>query len=252
VNVFALDFDGVLCDSATEMAVSAWRAGSQIWPDWHGQEPPDTSLERFRKLRPLLETGYQAILLMGLIQRETSDEVISDHFPIMSERLLEEIGYSRARSMRLFGQTRDRWIARNLEDWLSRHRFYTHAIEAFVKKIDVAPVFILTTKPERFAKKLLEARNIDFPSERIFGLDRGKLKEETLEQLVRRPEFRGARFHFVEDRLATLQRAMGRKRLNQIQLYLVDWGYNTAEDRKIARQTSRITLWSPEAFLAVK
>ncbi len=250
MNVFALDFDGVLCDSATEMAVSAWRAGSQIWPDWHGPEPPGEYLERFRKLRPLLETGYQAILLMGLIEREPSDEAITARFSILSERLLEATGYSRTEAIGLFGHTRDRWIAQDPEDWLSRHRFFPHAIDAFTRT--TAPVFILTTKPERFAKKLLEAQHIDFPSERIFGLDRGQPKEETLERLMERSEFKDARFHFVEDRLATLRRVMGRKRLNQIQLYLVDWGYNTPEDRDIARQTPRIALWNPEAFLVVK
>ena len=60
--ILALDFDGVLCDSARETAVSAWRAGSGLWPeDMHGAEPPENMIRQFTAVRPYLETGYQAI-----------------------------------------------------------------------------------------------------------------------------------------------------------------------------------------------
>ena len=49
-HVFALDFDGVLCDSAYECAVSAWRAGGELWPDWRVPEPPAECARRFVKL----------------------------------------------------------------------------------------------------------------------------------------------------------------------------------------------------------
>ena len=33
-DLLALDFDGVLCDSARETGMTAWRAGQAIWSDW--------------------------------------------------------------------------------------------------------------------------------------------------------------------------------------------------------------------------
>jgi hypothetical protein len=41
MDVFALDFDGVLCDSVAEAAVTAWRGGGKLWPHWQGEEPAD-------------------------------------------------------------------------------------------------------------------------------------------------------------------------------------------------------------------
>ena len=67
MTVLALDFDGVLCDSVDETAVSAWRAGSLLWGDMVGQRPPAALLEAYRQTRPAVETGYQAILAMRLL-----------------------------------------------------------------------------------------------------------------------------------------------------------------------------------------
>ena len=251
MNVFALDFDGVLCDTVAETAVTAWRAGRTLWPAWQGLEPPAEAAQRFIRLRPLLETGYQAILLMGLIQRGLSDETISSQFAELSENLLAETGYSRAECARLVGQTRDQWLAQDEADWLGRHRFFPHAITAFARKINSEPVFIITTKAERFVIALLGARGVRFPPERIYGLDRKLPKEAILQQLLQAPEWRDARFHFVEDRLKTLLRILAIPALQPVHLYLADWGYNTAHDRETARRTPGVTVWSPAEFLAV-
>jgi len=251
MNVFALDFDGVLCDSAAETAVTAWRAGRAIWPDWRGLEPPADAAKSFIGLRPLLETGYQAILLMGLIQRGLADEIIVSRFTELSASLLEETGYSRAECAWLVGQTRDQWLAQDEADWLSRHRFFPHAIATFGRKIKTDPLFIITTKAERFVITLLGARGIRFPPERIFGLDRSLPKEAILEQLLQDPAWQDACFHFVEDRLKTLLRILAIPALQPVHLYLADWGYNTSHDRETARRTPGVTVWSPEAFLAV-
>ena len=64
-NLLALDFDGVLCDSARETAMTAWRAGRTIWPEWQGEAPAEL-VERFCTLRPWLETGYQALPIMRM------------------------------------------------------------------------------------------------------------------------------------------------------------------------------------------
>ena len=41
---------------------------------------------------------------------------------------------------------------------------------------------------------------------------------------------------FIEDRLATLTAIQENPTLNDITLQLVSWGYNTEEDKKLARQ----------------
>jgi phosphoglycolate phosphatase-like HAD superfamily hydrolase len=250
-DIFAVDFDGVLCDSAAEMAVSAWRAGAQIWSAWDEPEPPSEYLSRFLGLRPVIETGHQAILLMRLIDTGVDDETIALQFPELCIRLLEETEHAPAELVRLFAQARDTWIDRDLDDWLSRHTFYPEVIGTFAKRAVTDLVFILTTKQERFVKTLLQSRGIRLPTDRIFGLDTGKSKEDVLEQLSQRPEFDGGRFHFVEDRFQTLIRVAGRRSLRHVLLYLAAWGYNTPRDRERAALIRRITIWDSGSFLDV-
>jgi phosphoglycolate phosphatase-like HAD superfamily hydrolase len=250
-DIFALDFDGVLCDSAAEMAVTAWRAGAQVWPAWDEPGPPSEYLSRFLNLRPVVETGYQAIFLMRLIDTGVDDKTIALQFPELCTRLLEEKEYSPAKLVRLFGQARDTWIDSDLDDWLSRHTFYPGVIEIFATKVETDPVFILTTKEERFVRTLLQSRGIRLPADHIFGLDTSKSKEDVLEQLSRRSEFDGGRFHFVEDRLQTLIRVAGRSSLRHVLLYLAAWGYNTPRDRERAASIPRITIWDSGSFLDV-
>ena len=48
---------------------------------------------------------------------------------------------------------------------------------------------------------------------------------------ARAEEHAGSTLHFVEDRLATLRKVVQDGRLADWNLYLVDWGYNTPEER---------------------
>jgi phosphoglycolate phosphatase-like HAD superfamily hydrolase len=252
MNVFALDFDGVLCNSAAENAVAAWRGGRRLWSHWQGDEPPAAYSRRYIELRPVIETGWQIIPLLTLIARETLDDAtIARDFPALSAALLQETGCTRAQMARWFGEARDAWIARDLDDWLGRHRFYPAAFARFAERWREQPLFIITTKEERFAQALLASRGIDFPAERLYGLDRGRSKEDILEELSSHPEWRDTVWHFVEDRLGTLLRVADRPTLQQVRLYLADWGYNTAADRAAAARHPAITVWNPDRFLMV-
>ena len=101
-TVLALDFDGVLCDSEPELTRSAWRAARERWPElmesaasmseqpWKagarkawaagdGWEPlqgngadglPNWLAAKMRLLRPVLETGFESVLMMRLCADE--------------------------------------------------------------------------------------------------------------------------------------------------------------------------------------
>lgn len=250
-NVFAVDFDGVLCNSAAETAVTAWRAGSCIWTAWQGLEPPALYLSRFLKLRPVVETGYESILLMRLIDTGVDDEAVELRFSELCVTLLKEIQHPKTDLISLFDQTRTSWINRDLDGWLNRHSFYPEIAEIFAARAERDPVFILTTKQECFVSLLLKSCGIRIFDDHIFGLSRGKSKEDVLDDLSRRPQFAGARFHFVEDKLQTLIRVTTRASLNHVFLYLADWGYNTPQEREKARSIPRITIWDRGSFMNV-
>ncbi|XP_052117129.1 uncharacterized protein LOC107485747 [Arachis duranensis] len=92
----------------------------------------------------------------------------------------------------------------------------------------------------RFADALLrELAGVTIPPERIYGLGTGP-KVEVLKQLQKRPKHQGLTLHFVEDRLATLKNVIKEPELDQWNLYLGNWGYNTQKEREEAAAIPRI------------
>jgi hypothetical protein len=250
-DVFALDFDGVLCDSAGECAVTAWRAGRRIWPEWRGVEPPAACAERFVRLRPALETGYQMPLLMKLVVDHVSDAEVLARFVPLCEELMSAHGLTRKQLVGLFGEARDEWLARDTAGWLASHRFYPGVLARLREALVLHPVYILTTKQERFTRQLLDAEGVVMPQGRIWGLERNLSKGQMLEQVMAEPSRRDARIHFVEDRVETLSDVAKNPGLDGVCLYLADWGYNTPAQREQARRHPRITLWSLDRFLQI-
>ncbi len=252
MNCIALDFDGVLCDSAAETGESAWRAGASVYPEWGERTVPRSYIEEFRRVRPVLETGFEAIPLMRLVSEGVPRERILRDFPKLRDRVIAESGVSRSRLVELFGSARDRWIAGDPEGWLARHEFYPGVIERVRARLGNDEVYILTTKQERFVRRLLEPVCPEFPDERIFGLDAGVCKEDLLARLASEHPDADGGLHFVEDRLDTLERVMRRPELAGVHLYLASWGYAREEDIERARGLERVTVWELSNFLELQ
>ncbi len=253
IILWALDFDGVVCDSARETGAAAWRAGRRLWPqDWTAPEPPAAVLDGFCELRPRLETGYQAILMLRLLTNGQSPAAVRADFHGLLEQTLAATGRTVPELVKLFGDARDRWIAADPEGWLARHRFYPGVPETLAAALrnPHATVFILTTKQARFTERLLRAAGVDLAAERIFGLETGRKKPEILAELLARPEHAGAECRFVEDRLDALDAAAARPELNRVRLILAPWGYASPDDQARAAANPRMESWPLARFTA--
>mmetsp|Transcript_41780 Transcript_41780/g.67095 ORF Transcript_41780/g.67095 Transcript_41780/m.67095 type:complete len:335 (+) Transcript_41780:995-1999(+) len=67
---FAFDFDGVVCHSAHETGSVGVKAGMVLFPDLFLKELQHQLVDVFVFLRPLLEHGYDAIVLPYIVARE--------------------------------------------------------------------------------------------------------------------------------------------------------------------------------------
>lgn len=93
--------------------------------------------------------------------------------------------------------------------------------------------------------------NVHIPMDRIYSQTvSGQPKAEVLVMLQERHSD-AVGMHFVEDKMGTLDKVAQDPRLQGWQLYLVDWGYNTAEERARAEASERITLINKEQFEAL-
>ncbi|MBW4697759.1 MAG: HAD family hydrolase [Aphanocapsa lilacina HA4352-LM1] len=246
-DLLALDFDGVLCDGLLEYFQTAWQVYRRLWTPPDSPAPPAEVAQRFYRLRPVVETGWEMPLLVSAIIGGVEPEAILADWGGISRKLLAESGFSAPQLAAAVDRARDEWIARDLGGWLQLHRLYPGVagkLRALREHVQPA-VFIITTKESRFVLLLLEQAGVAWPSGWIFGKDIQRPKTETLAKLL------GAGYEhiwFVEDRLATLEKVARLAELATVRLYLADWGYNTPAERERTRADGRIRLLNLEQF----
>ncbi|WP_341326160.1 HAD family hydrolase [Methylotuvimicrobium sp. KM2] len=247
--IYALDFDGVICDSAVETAITGWKAAGRLWPDMTEDRLSERLIDRFRRVRPAIETGYEAILAMRLIDREDDDRAVLTGFERNKQKLLDELSVDVDFLKKLFGETRDNWIAADFSGWIGVNPLFPSVADKLKQLNEQTTWYVVTTKQERFVSQILNANEIELPGGNIFGLERNRSKADTLIEILEGHP--NQQIYFVEDRLPALLIVMTNSKLQSLKLQLADWGYNTAQDRQEAMQKG-IELLCIEDFLKAK
>ena len=205
----------------------------------------------------LQETDKTELACVGHILQHWTPEFRDD--------LLHKYLSNKQQLSQAFAGARDNQITTNLSLWVERNAIYPHISQLLRHKhIDQSRTFIITTKQERFVEAILDNNGINllkrnneriailnsdprcskvplalrsnvFDLENVFGSKANVLKH-LLEENFQDPE---VVIHFVEDRFETLLNIAKLRdtkeeysSLRRVQLYLVDWGYNTEDQRR--------------------
>jgi phosphoglycolate phosphatase-like HAD superfamily hydrolase len=247
--IYALDFDGVICDSAVETALTGWKAARVLWDDMALNKLPSQALiDDFRDIRPLMETGYEAILIVRLLFQGENTQTILKHYPQKIQATIQSSNKNISDLKQLFGDIRDRWIKDDIKDWVQMNPLFDGIVEK-LQRLNAQKIhwYIITTKQERFVNQIFNAHQIKLSPDKIFGLDRNLGKETILSTLIEQHPQQD--FYFVEDRLPMLQKVLKNTQLQDVQLFFATWGYNTPEDKQQAHQNTRIKLIKLHDFL---
>jgi phosphoglycolate phosphatase-like HAD superfamily hydrolase len=245
-TVLALDYDGVLCDGMKEYFQTAWRAYCNLWQRTD-PVPPSGLAERFYQVRPLIATGWEMPLLIRALLTGHSETEMAQDWDTLAEHLLQQEQLTATALATEVDNIRDQWIATNPTSWLAEQYLYPGVAEQLSIWLNSVQIVIISTKEGRFIRQLLHQHNIDLTNLRIFGKEVKQPKYEILRQL-KAQEDASAVFWFVEDRLKTLQGIEKLSDLQDIQLFLATWGYNTAAERASVADDSRIHQISLEQF----
>ncbi len=245
----ALDFDGVLCDSAPENAATAWMVCQQLWPQRFPEGPiPAEALQKFCAARPCMETGYQAVIITKLLQDGVAVEELFRDFAQRLESEMAASGLTKAQLVQRFGAQRDDFLRQDPAGWMGYNSFFPGATAALQTLRSRAEVIILTTKESRFVQRLCQFAGVDFAPEQIYGLEKIRNKETTLKEFLDADEFSGVTF--VEDRFLTLKRVLEVPELAAVKLALASWGYVTPQHRQEAAATPQIRILDTPEQLA--
>ncbi|KAL3939411.1 MAG: hypothetical protein SGBAC_005853 [Bacillariaceae sp.] len=274
-TIYALDFDGVLVDSASETGNSGWKAAKILFPDasWiqdldNDADKLQTLIHRFCQVRPCLETGWEAALIIKLLAdpaegNPSNEDILNNFQSTYKQRILTSSSSSSSNNNNLdkqvcndaLSQARNGWIAQNdAQDWLDAHDFYhgaCTAVKTFLRQHGNENIYIITTKAKDYAKRLLEKEGLyktdcdcsttssstskTIQEEHIFGLGSGP-KHEVLASIL---EQRNAdRAVMVEDNLKTLDKIMAHNPIkDKTTPFLASWGYNTTAQQERARES---------------
>ncbi len=262
-DLLALDFDGVICDGLQEYFQTAWQAYGRAWRIAEIATkitPPQGLAEQFYRLRPVIETGWEMpVLIAGLVQGVDEAAILAD-WPQVRQAILENEreygGENERQDPRQLAQQvdgeRDRQIQTNLDQWLALHRFYPGVLgQLQAIQASSTQLFIVSTKEGRFIQQLLAEAGVALDPAQIIGKAIKQPKYQTLRDLKAQfnaQEGRNPSLWFVEDRLEALRGVQAQEDLQEVRLFLVDWGYNLEGDRQAAQADSQISLLSLQRF----
>jgi len=248
----------VVCNSAGESSVSAWLASERYWPEAYESEEAQARrqdvIDQTSAVRPIVETGYENMLLSrALLERKASvNEILEGWGEIMPE-LMVEWSVDRDELVTAFGNTRDKWLAEDEDSWIRKNSLYPSVASSLQKALERRDVlvYIVTTKQARFVVRILkDIAGIDFPEERIISSTVSGIPKSTTLCTLMAEHKQVESWHFVEDRYKTLEGIRAKRRgsgdeaadLGRLNLYLVDWGFNTEAERNAARGDEKIEL----------
>jgi len=238
--IYALDFDGVICDSALETGIAAWKSATQIWDDFTSPLPTPEQSAQFRQIRPIMGTGYEAILIVRLLNNgETVEDIMAD-YQVKTQKVMDDHSLTIDFLKKIFGETRDQWIKQDLDNWVEMNPLFPGIKEKLQNLSEQGLWYIITTKQERFVKQILKANQIELAEERIFGLDRKMSKEAVLIDLL--AKHTQQKIYFVEDMLPTLLKIIKNPRLTTVKLFFALWGYSTTQHKvDVTKQAIEVT-----------
>lgn len=244
-SLFALDFDGVICDSALETGLSGWQVASRIWGEMP-EQMPEQIMTDFRQIRPVMETGFEAILICRLLFEGLQPALLMDDFASQLKSLKAREHLDVADLKKKFGEYRDNWIETDLVGWIGMNPLYP-GVTDLLQTIPLKQRYIITTKQERFVIEILAANQIEILPDQVYGLERQLKKPQILDDLQQLNPH--ATILFVEDRLPTLLDVIETPSLSVLNLYFATWGYNTQTDKQLALHHPRITSLDTPALL---
>jgi len=233
MTVLALDFDGVICNSAEEVLQTALGSWLEI--------SPDSLLQSEVESRPERRAAFQGLVPLG---NRAEDFGIALHILENNLDVNDQREYDRIRDALgpewldrfhdLFYRTRNRLRTEDPKRWLSLHTTYPAFIEVLERHQHSTTLAVATAKDGNSVRLLLAHFGIDrlFRDELILDKETGVAKTAHLKILANRVGCEPAKVTFVDDKLNHLQATapLG------VRGVLAGWGHNTTREHDAARE----------------
>jgi phosphoglycolate phosphatase-like HAD superfamily hydrolase len=231
VKLLALDFDGVICDSAREAYVVALRSFAEIFPEHPlpaAAEQDAALYESFLESMPLGNRAedYAVVLAATVLGRALPDQAAYDVFRA-------SLALERLRAFhRQFYRVRAAWAERDPAGWLAELAPYPGLCALLRRRAGDVRLAIATAKDQGSVRRLLAAYGIAelFPDGFVLDKEAGEKKRDHVTTLAAQAGCALAEVTFVDDKVNHLEDVAGLG----ARCVLASWGYNGPRERAIA------------------
>jgi phosphoglycolate phosphatase-like HAD superfamily hydrolase len=231
VKLLALDFDGVICDSAREAYVVAVRTFGEGFAEQRlpaGAEGDAELFARFLEIMPLGNRAEDyAVALAALATREPiPDQAAYDAFRA-------SLAPERLRAFhKQFYRVRAAWAGGGPAGWLAHMAPYPGLCALLRRRAGGVRLGIATAKDRGSVQKLLAAYGVAdlFPDGFVLDKEAGEKKRDHVTRLAAEAGCTPAEVTFVDDKVNHLEDVapLGAR------CVLASWGYNGLRERRIA------------------
>jgi phosphoglycolate phosphatase-like HAD superfamily hydrolase len=229
MRALALDFDGVICDSAREaflVALATYRA--LLSPGFARGERDPTLFGEFVALMPLGNGATDYAIALAAIERGRAlpDQAAYDAFR-------RELDPSALRAYhKQFYRDRAAWMKRDLADWHAHMRPYPGICELLRRRAGEVALAIATAKDRHSVRALLTRYGIAdlFPEGAVLDKETSDSKRVHVQRIAERAGVAVRDVTFVDVKVNHLEEVAGLG----ARCVLAAWGYNGERERRIA------------------
>jgi FMN phosphatase YigB (HAD superfamily) len=223
-QVYALDFDGVICDSLEECLLTSWHTYYNNPIDTFTKnttdEIPREFRQHFRNCRSYVRhNGHFLVPLLFRKKNFNTQKIFDDIYVEINSELIK-IFNNRFLSYRNGVRTKYQ------EAWLSHHILYEGIAETICHPSN--PLYIVTAKDTPSVELILHRNGIHLDNNHIYGEQTDKNK--AFSDICRRESVEPEQLHFIDDNLINVTKALK----DGYSAQWANWGYNTTEHQKLA------------------
>jgi len=235
VQVLALDFDGVISDSAPEAFSVALRTYSDLRPESPLQETEEL-YAGFVELMPLGNRAEDYAVILAALEEKAviADQAAYDSFYRRQDPERLALFHER------FYQGRTSWAERDPEGWRRMLSPYPDMLEILHRRASQVTLAIATAKDRFSVGLLLRDYGIEslFRKDLVLDKETGVTKRSHLERLKQSLEVPFEAITFVDDKVNHLDHVAGLG----VRCGLAAWGYNGRREWEAASRAGHLVL----------
>lgn len=220
-----IDFDGVICNSIKECFYIAHSIYYKKKNFLDYKIFFKKKISQLKKLRVFVRSGFDYYACIYAIDQKIPLSNVDDFVKLKKKIVNKEI------ITKLFYSQRCKLIKKNFDLWISLNPLYPY-ISNFLKKNLNNEIYILTNKDKNSVLTILNDKKIFFPKEKIYSVGIFETKNDYLYKIKKKGL--DVKIYFIEDNIENL---LDITTTNVIR-YLADWGYNSANEKNIAKKNN--------------